>query len=213
LETIFLEIFFWKLEFLKTAIVEIRKYARGPRFMQNNKNCTGMYRAMVSNIVLRCLLLLCFATATEASTLSDYKQLAEDTIRKIQSGKVNDIDQLIAQQSRLIQLGVKACEEYAQQNPQSQNILDLLVSNVEVMKHLTLDEIEEKWHKGGELEKSGYTVKDDHFGTLGNLIDAVVHPATSYIALNDYKGDGDNSHLQQVIAELSEVLLHLHHLE
>ncbi|MGD8566490.1 MAG: hypothetical protein PVJ39_00180 [Gammaproteobacteria bacterium] len=181
--------------------------------MQNNKKLTMMYRPTVNNILLRFLLLLCFSTAATASTLSDYKRLAEDTIRKAQTGNISDIDQLIAQQSRLIQLGVKACEEYAHTNPESQKILNLVISNVEVMKQLTLAEIEEKWHNGSELKKVGYTVKDDHFGTVGNIIDAVIHPATSYIALNNYKGDGDNRHLQQVIAELSEVLLHLHHLE
>lgn len=181
--------------------------------MHNNKKCVGIYHAIVNKVLLRCLLLLCFTATVEASTLSEYKQLAEDTIRKIQSGNVYDIDQLMAQQARLIQLGAEACEEYARQNPQSQNILNLLVSNAEVMKHLSLDEIEEKWHQGGELKKLGYMAKDDHFGTVGNLIDAVVHPATSYIALSTYKADGDDRHLQRVIAELSEVLVHLQHLE
>ncbi|MCI0505225.1 MAG: hypothetical protein L0Z73_03870 [Gammaproteobacteria bacterium] len=81
------------------------------------------------------------------------------------------------------------------------------------MKQLSLSEIEEKWHHGGELKKNGYEVKDDHFGQVGNLIDAVIHPPTTYIALTKYKTDGNKEHLEQVVAELSEVLVHPGYLE
>jgi hypothetical protein len=89
----------------------------------------------------------------------------------------------------------------------------VVTSNAKMMKQLSLAQIEEKWHQGGELKKYGYTLKDDHFGDVGNLIDAIIHPATSYIALNNFKASGDQAHLQQVVAELSEVLVHLDHLE
>ena len=181
--------------------------------MRKNKNQIRTYNIIMINVFLRCLLLLSFTATSHASSLSDYKRLAQDTIAKVQNSGIGDIDQLIDQQSKLVQLGVKACEEYASKHPTAKPVLHLVISNAESMKQLSLDEIEEKWHKGGELKKYGYTVKEDHFGDVGNLIDAVIHPATSYIALNYYKTSGDNSHLQQVVAELSEVLVHLQHLE
>ena len=159
------------------------------------------------------LLLVSITYATSAADLDEYRRLAQDTIQQAQTAKVHDIDQLIAQQAKLVQIGVDACNEYASKYPQSKQILSLITTNANSMKQLTLSEIEEKWHKGGELKKHGYIVKDDHFGQVGNLIDAVIHPATTYIALNQYKTDGNKVHLEQVVAELSEVLVHLEYLD
>jgi hypothetical protein len=159
------------------------------------------------------LLLLGFITSVSAADLTEYKRLAEDTIKQAQSGRIHNIDQLIAQQEKLVAIGVAACDEYADKHPKAKRILGLVTSNAESMKHLSLSEIEEKWHHGGELKKNGYEVKEDHFGQVGNLIDAVIHPATTYIALTNYKNDGNKDHLEQVVAELSEVLVHLQYLE
>ena len=148
-----------------------------------------------------------------AGELLEYKRLAKYTIEQAQKGRVLDIDDLIAKQAQLIQLGVEACTSYGNKHPKARRILELVTSNADMMKQLSLSEIEEKWHHGGELEKHGYTVKEDHFGDVGNLIDAVIHPATSYIALNHYKRNPKPEHLEQVIAELSEVLVHIEHLD
>lgn len=148
-----------------------------------------------------------------ASDLSEYKRIAKHTIEQAQNGKISDVDALIAQQAKLVQLGVEACTQYGNKHPKARRILELVTSNADSMKQLTLSEIEEKWHHGGELEKHGYTVKEDHFGDVGNLIDAVIHPATTFIALNHYKRDKKKEHLDQVVAELSEVLVHIQHLE
>ena len=148
-----------------------------------------------------------------AGELSEYKRIAKHTIEQAQNGKISDVDALIAQQAKLVQLGVEACTNYGNKHPKAKRILELVTSNADMMKQLSLSEIEEKWHHGGELEKHGYTVKEDHFGDVGNLIDAVIHPATTYIALNHYKRDQKKEHLDQVIAELSEVLVHIQHLE
>lgn len=167
----------------------------------------------VFSLVTSGLFSLGFLTTVSAADLTEYRRLAEDTIKQAQNGHIRDIDQLIAQQEILMQIGVAACDDYAKKHPKSKSILDLVTSNADTMKQLTLSEIEEKWHHGGELTKNGYEVKEDHFGQVGNLIDAVIHPATTYIALNKYKNDGDKAHLDQVIAELSEVLVHLQYLE
>lgn len=148
-----------------------------------------------------------------AGELSEYKRLAQNTIEQAQKGTISNIDELIEQQAKLVQLGVEACNEYGKKHPKARRILDLVTSNAEMMKQLSLSEIEEKWHHGGELKKNGYAVKEDHFGAVGNLIDAVIHPATTYIALTHYKRDKKPEHLDQVIAELSEVLVHIQHLE
>ena len=128
-------------------------------------------------------------------------------------GHVSDIDYLLEQQARLVKLGVEACIQYSKKHPKAKRILELVTTNAETMKQLSLSEIEEKWHHGGEFKKMGYSVKEDHFGAVGNLIDAVIHPATTFIALSHYKQDKKPEHLQQVVAELSEVLVHIQHLD
>ena len=154
-----------------------------------------------------------FSTINVAGELSEYKRLAQHTIEQAQKGAISNVDELIEQQARLVQLGVEACNAYGNKHPKAKRILDLVTSNADMMKQLSLSEIEEKWHHGGELKKHGYTVKEDHFGAVGNLIDAVIHPATTFIALNHYKKDRKPEHLDQVVAELSEVLLHIQYLE
>jgi len=152
--------------------------------------------------------LLCQSTNVFAADLAQYKKIAEHTIEQAKSGHINDIDALIAQQEIMIGIGIKACNEYATKNPGAKQALSLVTSNAEGMKKLSLHDIEEKWHEGGIFKKNGITI-DDHFGELGSLIDAVIHPATSYIALNHFKSNNDKSHLQQVVAELTEVLAHI----
>ena len=154
-----------------------------------------------------------FSTGSFAGDLSEYKRIAQSTIKQAQNGRISDIDRLIAHQEQLVQLGVDACNQYSKKHPKAKRILELVTSNADSMKKLSLSEIEEKWHHGGELKKHGYSVKEDHFGDVGNLIDAVIHPATTFIALNKYKRDNKTEHLDQVVAELSEVLVHIQHLE
>ena len=154
-----------------------------------------------------------------AADFSRYKQLATDTIEQAKkarenNSKIDDIDGLIKMQEQLIEIGVEACNEFAAANPDSSKVLNLVTTNANQMKLTSLEEIETKWHGGTELEKHGYTLKDDdHFGPVGNLIDMVIHPATTYIALNEYKKTGNKSHLDRVVAELSEVLAHISQLQ
>ncbi|MCI0505226.1 MAG: hypothetical protein L0Z73_03875 [Gammaproteobacteria bacterium] len=63
-------------------------------------------------------------TAVSAADLAEYKPLAEYTIRQAQNGHVKDIDQLIAQQDKLVQIGVAACNDYANKHPKEKNILE-----------------------------------------------------------------------------------------
>lgn len=176
--------------------------------MQSIKRAKTIFSLIVSG-----LLLLGQLTSVYAADLNEYKRLAEDTIKHVQTGRVDNIDVLIAEQEKLVQIGVAACDDYASKNPKAKPVLGLITSHAATMKQLSLNEIEEKWHDGGELKKNGYEVQEDHFGPVSNLIDAVIHPATTYIALNDYKKDGNKAHLDQVVAELSEVLVHLQYLE
>ena len=169
-------------------------------------------RAWMGVVSISFFILLVSSTVF-AGDLSEYKKLAQYTIEQAQNGRIADVDDLIAKQAQLVQLGVDACNDYSKKHPKAKRILELVTSNAGSMKQLTLSEIEEKWHHGGELEKHGYTVKEDHFGDVGNLIDAVIHPATTYIALNHYKRDKKPEHLEQVVAELAEVLVHIQHLE
>ena len=166
------------------------------------------FGSLMGGLLFASLSLDCYA-----ADLSEYKRLAQKTIEQAQNGKVVDVDTLIETQAKLVQLGVDACNDYARKHPKAKRVLELVTSNAHMMKQLSLSEIEEKWHHGGELKKNGYEVKEDHFGAVGNLIDAVIHPATTYIALTNYRSDRNPAHLDQVVAELSEVLVHLQYLD
>jgi len=175
---------------------------------KNPPSITYVKAKVYYKLYLAILLLFCQGTTAVAADLAQYKKMAENTIEQAASGHISDIDALIVQQEMMIKIGINACNEYASKNPSAKRTMDLVTSNVESMKKLSLHEIEEKWHEGGEFKKNGITI-DDHFSELGSLIDAVIHPATSYIALNHFKKNKNKNHLQQVVAELTEVLAHI----
>ena len=46
----------------------------------------------------------------------------------------------------------------------------------------------------------------DHYGAVIGAKDAIIHPLTALVALKAYQADGDAEHLEQVQAELEEIL-------
>ena len=147
-----------------------------------------------------------------ALDIENYENLANNTIRQMNSGVVGDIEAMIAVQERLIILGMEGGIEYLQKHPKGGTPLKLVIENAEDMKSLSLDEIEALWHQGGYLKKKGIDQdKIDHFGPMMSLMDSVIHPATSYLLMKEYKRTGNPDLLVQVKAELFEVLEHIKH--
>ncbi len=143
-----------------------------------------------------------------------YKKIANSTIQTVLSGSVSNVDALIADQEKLIAIGIAGCKEYAKQDPKHAKLMKLVVDNADNMKAMTLDEIEPAWHDGEFVNESGIDFDAiDHFSPALSHMDSVLHPATAIIALRDYKGSGDADLLEQVKDELSEVLKHIEHVK
>ncbi|MDH5544601.1 MAG: hypothetical protein OEZ43_03345 [Gammaproteobacteria bacterium] len=146
--------------------------------------------------------------------MDTYRSLANNTIRQMNMGVVGDIDAMIAAQEELMVVGIEGGVSYLQSNPQGGTPLQLTILNAEGMKSLTLDQIETLWHGGEFLKSKGIDPdKIDHFGPMMSLMDAVIHPATAYLLLKEYKISGNTDLLARVKAELLEVLEHVNHVE
>ncbi|MBT5229270.1 MAG: hypothetical protein HOM11_03225 [Methylococcales bacterium] len=125
-----------------------------------------------------------------------------------------DADALIAKQQTLIKLAKEGISEYVLTNEKAAPILNEVTAQAESMTKLSLEEIEEQWHDYGALHAKGLKPEAfDHFGPEISFMDAIIHPATGIIALNEYKKDKDAEHLEQVKEELNEVLEHLKHIK
>lgn len=158
--------------------------------------------------------LLVLANGVQALDVETYEKYAMNTIRQMNSGVVGDIDAMIAVQEELMILGLEGGVDYLQRNPEGGKPLALVLENAEDMKSLSLDEIEAQWHEGGFLKKKGIDPeKIDHFGPMMSLMDAVIHPATSYLLMKEYKQTGNPDLLVRVKAELFEVLEHVKHVD
>ncbi len=148
-----------------------------------------------------------------AMDVASYKSIAKNTIKEALSGSISDIDKLIADQEKLVALGVQGCKDYAKKDSKYEKLMTLVVDNADKMKAMSLEEIEDKWHNGGTLYDNGIDFDAiDHFGPAISYMDAVVHPATTYIVLTQYKKTKDADLLSQVKDELSEVLEHMDHI-
>lgn len=157
-----------------------------------------------------------FLAAFNASALDveSFNKIANDTIKQMNSGVVGDIDTMIAMQEQLMVLGMEGGIDYLQESPKDARALILVIENAEKMKELSLEEIEDLWHGGSYLRSNGINPEDiDHFGPTMSLMDSVIHPATSYLLIKEYKRTGDADLLARVKGELFEVLEHIKHVE
>lgn len=147
-----------------------------------------------------------------AFDVTAYEEVVKETIRSVVSGNPN-VDELITQQKKLVELGVAACREHGEKHVKDSKFMGLVADNAKKMMGMSLDEIEEQWHEQEFLLSHGIdTEVEGHFSKANSLADAVIHPATAYIALNEYKKTNDSTLLIQVKEELEEVLEHLEHI-
>ena len=158
------------------------------------------------------VLLIFFSSTAFALDVKTFNKLASDTIKQMNMGVVGDIDALIATQEQLMIIGLEGGIQYLQEKPKDPRPLMHVIEKAEDMKDLSLKEIEELWHAGNYLKSKGIDQdKIDHFGPMMSLMDSVIHPATSYLLLKEYKKTGNRDLLVQVKAELFEVLEHVKH--
>ena len=168
----------------------------------------------IIRIALASALVALTGQTASAMDVPGFTRLAQDTIRQMNMGVAGDIDALIADQEAMIEKGIEGISEFIEQNPEYGPLLRLVANNAEAMKEMTLDEIEAQWHEGAYLKARGHDPeKLDHFGAVVSLMDSIIHPATSYLALQEYKKTGDSTLLTRAAAELIEVVEHVAHLE
>lgn len=156
---------------------------------------------------------LASAASAQAFSVSAYKGLAQTAVQEAIDGEVGDVAALYDVLDQLISMGVDGARARAGTDPQSAEILNFTADHAEEMKAMDLDTVEEAWHDYGAYEEAGIDADAfDHFGPVISHMDAIIHPATAWIALKAYEQDGDSDHLEQIVDELSEVLEHLSHL-
>jgi len=142
-----------------------------------------------------------------------YIKLANATIQEANGGFIPNINQLIKTQQTMVEIGVAGSKEYIRANPQHADILNEVIANAENMMNMSLEEIEDKWHMGKHMRSKGFDLdKFDHFSPLFSLMDSIIHPATSYISLKEYKRTRDTQYLGRASAELIEVVEHVSHI-
>jgi len=167
----------------------------------------------IKSTVLTGVLTFGIASSVNAMDTVLYTKLVNDTIEEVTSGDISNINQLIAVQKQLVKLGVSGSKEYIRRHPEHAGLLGVVVKNAKSMMHMSLEEIEDQWHQGKYLKSQGYNMSElDHFGELFSLMDSIIHPSTSYIALKEYKRTRNSDLLNRAAAELIEVVEHVAHI-
>ncbi len=159
------------------------------------------------------LLGLC-STPTYAIDTKRFIELANGTIHEANRGFITNINQAIKAQNEMIKLGIEGSLAYVKEHPEHKKFLSLVIANADNMKRMTPNEIEAQWHEGRYLKEHGFDIhKMEHFSELFSLMDAILHPATAYIFLTQYKKTKNADLLTRASAELIEVVAHVSHIE
>jgi hypothetical protein len=169
-------------------------------------------------VLLSCIMLsfvmVTAAFAEEAGHIEKYEALVKSTIQAIITGSTGDIDKLMADQEVLMEIALEECEEHKEDTPADAKIMDLVINNASRMKTSSLDQLEEDWHDGGILTANGIDFDGmDPVGPTSFLMHMVVHPASAYVAMKEYKSTKDKDLLESAKDELSELLNHLDNLK
>ena len=161
-----------------------------------------------------CIMVIAMVSVSMADHIDDYKNIAEETVQAIIKGSVSNVDRLISNQEKLMEIAIEECQEHKEESSKDAKLMSLVIENVSRMKGSTLEDIENDWHYG-ELPKANGIDFDslDPLGPATILMHMAVHPASAYVALRDYKTSKDSDMLDLVKDELSEVLKHMEHVE
>jgi hypothetical protein len=146
-----------------------------------------------------------------AMDVSSYKSLVDETLKELVSGKIADIDATLHRQEKLIEIGKAGCTEFAGIEPKYAKLMALVVASADGMKAMLPDDLEAAWgDEGSGGDTLGVPLKSlDQFSKTRSYIDTVVHPATAFLWLQQYKTKKDKQALERAKGELKEVLEHL----
>ena len=167
---------------------------------------------LLSSIILS--LVMVTAVFAESGHIEKYERLVKSTIKAIITGSLGNMDKLIADQEVLMEIALEECEEHKADAPKDAKLMNLVIKNASRMKASSLDQLEEDWHDGELLTANGIDFDAlDPMGPATILMHMVVHPASAYVALKEYKSTRDKELLESAKDELSEVLTHMEIIE
>lgn len=143
---------------------------------------------MKNYMIILAVMLLSLSAPAQALDKAAYEKVARASINTVLSDDKIDANALIDNQKKLIDMAIKACDDYASKHPKDAKLLKLVVDNASTMQGLSLEQIEEQWHDYGLPNSKGIDVDAyEHFAPVISLMDTVVHPATAVIVLKIIK--------------------------
>ncbi len=165
-------------------------------------------------VALAVSLLIGASTANAASGVSpaDKAELTStlvSVVKLAETGKLASVDSVIDTLKGAVEKGKAVIAAVAAQDSVNRKVLEFVAASAGKMYDETLQSIEDNWHRGDAIHLAGMGETYDKIdkGSPANVaIDAVVHPVTAVLALEAYKKDQKKEHLDQVAAELNELL-------
>jgi hypothetical protein len=154
------------------------------------------------------------ATANAASGVPPADKAAltstlEAVVKQAESGNIPSVDATIDTLKGAVEKGKAIIAAVAAQDPANRKVLEFVAASVDKMYGETLQSIEDNWHRGDAVHLAGLGETYDKIAKDSPAIvaiDSVVHPVTAILALQAYKKDQKTKHLNQVAAELKELL-------
>lgn len=171
-------------------------------------------------LALAVSLLIGASTVDAASGVSPADKAAlqstlEGVVRQAESGSLSSVDAAIETLNGAVEKGKAIIGAVSAQDSANRKVLEFVAASVDKMYGETLQSIEDNWHRGDAIHIAGLGETYDKIAKDSPAIvaiDSVVHPVTAILALEAYKRDKKKEHLDQVVAELRELLDAMKHL-
>ena len=146
----------------------------------------------------------------------EFIKIAKKNVERVINHNI-DTTAMIADMETLITLGVEGCKEHmgeAETPDVEKKLMQIVIDGTPDMKNLTLEQIEPEWHNGGVAKSKGVDIEQfNHFAEVLCHYDGIVHPVTALICIKNYEKIKDQNLLDQIKAELDEVIEHMEKLE
>lgn len=146
---------------------------------------------------------------------AQYQTLVQGVVQGIVSGDTSptNVKAWEAQLNQAANIGIEMSKQVMAQDPSGQALLGYLIKNVGQIKSSDLDTIEAQWHHGGAFPAEMKHDSFDHYGAVIGAKDAVVHPLTALVALQQFESTQNPEFLQTAQAELEEIIGQLQYIK
>ena len=137
---------------------------------------------------------------------AQYKALSEQIIQEINSKNLSNTQNNL---NDLTNIGVAIANNVAESNPNGKELLTFLTQNINTIKSQNIEAIESNWHEGKAFPANANHDSFDHHSAVSTAKEAVVHPLTALVALQEYQKTKNPDFLKTAKFEINEVLDHL----